>query len=323
MRSVLYIVSGVLVFLLAVAAIYIVTFDPAQRPPLAIRVPETREVLQRGEYLVEHVAVCGGCHTPRDWTRLAGPETGEPMQGAECYTEAYDFPGTVCAGNLTPDEETGLGRWTDGEILRAIREGVNHEGKALVAIMPYRSMRLLSEPDAGAIVAYLRQLRPVSNRLLPKELAFPISFFMDLQPQPLSGPVEAPPESETIRYGAYLAWIAGCHRCHTPVDATHKPLAGKDFSGGQVFVGEWGKVVSANITPHETGIGLLDRDAFIARFVAFRDAAAMDLKAGKNENTLMPWRSFAGMTEEDLGAIYDYLRTVEPVPNEVVIYPER
>ena len=89
-----------------------------------------------------------------------GDGTGQGVGGI-VWNEQIGFPGTLVASNITPDPDTGLGKWTDGEIIRAIREGVDRDGNALFPIMPYSHFRNMSEEDAQAIVAYLRSLPPL------------------------------------------------------------------------------------------------------------------------------------------------------------------
>src|SRR5207244_3638806 len=127
-----------------------------------------------------------------------------------------------------PDGATGLGGWTDGEILRAIREGVDRDGKALFPMMPYDGYRYLSDADAEAIVAYMRTLSPVSHRVPPRRLPFPLPLILPSLPKPLTGPVSSPDPSSTVAYGEHLTMVAGCRFCHTPVDARTQPLPGKE-----------------------------------------------------------------------------------------------
>jgi len=108
--------------------------EPAMRPASAERVDRTPERLARGKYLAENVAGCMECHSEhRDdlYTWPSKPETYG--QGGLPFDERLGIPGVVCAQNITPDPQTGLGNWSDGEIIRAIREGVAKDGRALFA----------------------------------------------------------------------------------------------------------------------------------------------------------------------------------------------
>lgn len=291
---------------------------PLKRPAPELHVEASPEKLARGHYLVENVSVCVHCHSQGDLTLFGSPpKPGTVGGGGTCLTPEQGFPGTVCAPNLTPDPDTGLGQWTDGEILRAVREGVSRDGRPLVSFMPYALYREMSDEDAQAVVAYLRTLSPLRQTQPPPHLNFPLSVIMRFMPKPLEGPVSAPSPKDSVAYGRYLVTVAGCKECHTPVNARHEPLPGRYLAGGQEFVLEKGYVVrSANLTPHETGLGGLSRDSFIGLFKQ-HVLAESRREVPPRFNTVMAWNSYAGMTEQDLGAIYDYLRTVPPVDNTV------
>jgi len=321
MKRVLWIV---LIFLGVAAGglvAYIATFKPAQRPASAEKVALTPARVERGRYLAEGALDCFGCHSQRDWSRYGAPAQGPKGAGGFCLGEESGLPGTVCTSNITPDVETGLGGWTDGEILRAIREGVDKDGHALMPFMPYGSYRSLSDEDGRALVAYLRTLPPAHNPVPESEIQFPVNLIMKTAPRPLAGPVPAVDPSDSVRYGEYLTTTAGCRDCHTPTDDKHEPLPGMAFAGGQEMKGPWGMVRSANLTPHGTGLGPVTRNAFIARFKAFADEETAAVPVPEGANTVMPWLSLGDMTEEDLGAIYDYLQTLTPVPNTVDRFP--
>jgi hypothetical protein len=133
----------------------------------------------------------------------------------------------------------------------------------------------------------------------------------------VTDPVPAPHPADQVGYGRYLAEISGCRSCHTPVDRRQEPITELAFSGGHEFVGPFGKVCASNLTPHETGMGSRTRQEFIGIFKAFADPATVAVAVDPGDNTVMPWFAFAGMSEADLGAIYDYLRTVAAIENRV------
>ena len=310
------------VALLAVAAmagglaLFVLTFKPKARAASAEVIERTPARLERGKYLVESALGCMDCHAQRDFSRFGGPIVGPTGAGNDCYGPEYGMPGKVCAPNITPDTATGLGAWSDGEIMRALREGVNREGKALF-MMPYTEYRSLSDEDARAVVAYLRALPPITHQVPATEIAFPVSFFIKFGPKPLLAPVPEPDRADRVAYGKYLAKVGVCQFCHTPIDGRHLPLPGKEFAGGHEFKGPWGTVRSANISPHEAGLGQRDEKAFVGLFKAF-DGPDADLpKVPADKNTVMSWLSRSHMTEADLGAIYAYLKTV-PAQDQVV-----
>lgn len=326
MKTVLKVLGAVLLLGIAVIAIgvsWLALRKPAQRAASTDKIDATPERLARGKYLVEHVADCLGCHSDH-LDKFGFPvKPGSEGMGGFVFDKKLGFPGVVAAQNITPDPTTGLGNWSDGEILRAMREGVDKQGNALFPMMPYQHLRAMSDDDAKAVVAYLRTLKPIQNQVPAKSLDFPVNFIVKFIPKPLDGPVQAPDRKNTVAYGEYLTKIGGCYECHTPHDDKNQLIADKAFSGGWVMEGPWGKVVTANITPDpDTYIGQTTKESFIGRFRAFQGISAENAPdASKGRNTVMPWLAFAGMTDEDLGAIYDYLKTVKPIKHHVVTFP--
>lgn len=309
--------AALLVAVLAAAAGYVLAAEPDLRPPAAEKIEPTPERLERGRYLAVHVLSCFDCHTERDWSRYGGPNVGPMGAGGHCFTPEDGFPGTICSPNITPDRETGIGTWTDGEILRAIREGVDRHGNALYPRMPYLEYRHLSDEDSHSVVAYLRSIPAVRQPMPETRITFPASFFIKRLPKPLDGPVPKPDEKDRIVYGRYLAEISGCKSCHTPVNRRQEPIEELAFSGGHEFTGPFGTVRASNLTFHETGMGARTREEFIGIFKAFSDVEAVAVPIDPRDNTVMPWFALAGMSEADLGAIYDYLRTVPAIENRV------
>ena len=274
----------------------------------------------RGQYLASHVMVCVSCHSARDWTRPGGPVVdGQAFVGSgdmgkdEGYGDAFSFG----APNLTPHEAHGLKSWSDGEIARAAFLGQGREGRGLFPLMPYRDYRdHIALDDVAAVVAFLRSLPP-SPHQTPAPPRFPMpGFVLDGFPQERALKAKAPQPGDA-GYGQYLAGIAGCATCHT-----NKPM-GAAWAGGREFPvpppGS-GTVRSANLTPDDdTGLGRWTREVFIARFKGqtLEAARAADPIAG-GFNTVMPWWAYAGMTDDDLGAIYDYLKTLPPSKNLII-----
>ena len=290
--------------------VFAITFKPLSRPPSAETVERTPARLERGRYLVEAVLGCMDCHAPHDATRFGFPAVG-PGSGGECLDRSVGVPGVVCPTNITSEPETGLGRWSDGEIMRALREGVSRDGRALFPAMPYEDYRALSDEDARAAVAHLRTLPPVRNAVPAPEFDLIPGFFIKLMPRPLEGPVPGPEQRDRIARGRYLAKVSGCERCHTPVDRKRRPLEGQEMSGGQRFKGPWGVRSSSNLTPHPTGLGDRDEKAFVGAFKSF--ASVEPPVVDPKQNTAMPWLTRSRMTEEDLGAIHAFLRTLRPI----------
>jgi hypothetical protein len=321
-----YAVFGLAV-VLGAAVLYLANRRPAQRAALAVTIAKTPDRVARGEYLVKHVVICTECHAEHVRDRYGFPLVpGAPLKGQVILTKNDQFPGTLAAHNLTPDPETGLGRWTDGEVLRAMREGVDRDGRALFPMMPYENFRDLSDADAEAVVAYLRTLSPVPNAVPARKLDFPLPLIVPGIPKPLAGPVGAPDPKDEVAYGRYLATVAGCKFCHTPVNERMQPLPGKDFAGGHEFhlPGGGARVRTANLTPDpDTYMGKATKEEFIGRFRAFASLnAETSPVAPKGRNTAMPWLAFSGMTDQDLSALYAFLKTVPPVKNKVESFPD-
>jgi hypothetical protein len=296
---------------------------PAQRPASTETVERTPERLERGKYLAEVLMQCVHCHSDHDETKFTWPAKHETLgQGGFAFDQKLGFPGSVCAQNITSDPETGLGNWTDGEIMRAVREGVAKDGHALFPMMPYESFRNMSDEDMKSIVVYLRQLPPVRHPIPDAKLDFPVNLLIKLAPKPLDGPVKAPDKSDHLAWGKYLVTMANCHDCHTMHD---KGKLREDmlFAGGWVLNMPWGqRLVPPNITPDpETGIGNMTKEQFVSRFKAFESMTELP-PAPPKRNTIMPWNLYAKIPAEDLGAIYDYLRTVKPIKNKVNAFPD-
>lgn len=317
-----FIILGILIGLLVIAVIavfgYVMFALPNVGEPENVKVEITPERLERGSYLANHVAICMDCHSTRDWNYFAGPIIpGTEGKGGEAFLEEYGFPGDIYAKNITP---AALGDWSDGEIIRAITCGVSRDGEPFFPLMPYPAYSKMSTEDVYSIVAYLRTLKPIENEVPKSKLNFPLNLIVRTIPQP-ADPQPLPSPSDTLAYGKYLVSVAACAECHTPMEKG-EPKPGMDFAGGAEFNLPFGLVRSANITPdEETGIGSWDRQEFIDRFKEYADSAASHRPVDQGDfNTIMPWIVYSGMTEEDLGAIYAYLRTQKPVEHRVTTF---
>ena len=301
-----------LAILLAIAVTLTIGWRPFLGPrarPLTNRTFErTPQRVERGRYIANALSGCAYCHTPHDWTDPATPMIAGKEGAGEMLPYA-DLPGRIVASNLTPDPETGAGRWTDDQMARAIREGIGHDGRALFPIMPYAHYRNMSDEDLASIVVYLRSLPPVPNELPATEIIFPVKYLIRSAPQPITSPVADVGSSDQLQYGAHLADQAGCIDCHTP-QVRGQNVPGMEFAGGFAFTGPWGSVASANITPDATGIPYYDESLFLS---VIRTG---QVKARKL-SPIMPVMIYKNMTDDDLKAIYAYLRTLKPVKHRV------
>jgi mono/diheme cytochrome c family protein len=265
-------------------------------------------VVERGKYLVEVIGACGNCHTPKG---PAGELPGKHMAGGFRIEESF---GVAISPNITSDRETGIGGWSDVEVIRAIREGKGRDGRTLGPPMPYGLYRGMSDTDVKAIVAYLRTLPPIKNRVERSRYAIALP--------PSWGPpvanVPDPAKGDVLKYGAYLAGpVAHCSECHTPAGADGRMDASRLFAGGFKFTGPFGVSYSSNLTPdRETGIGAWTDAQIVAAIYGVKPNGQPVLPP-------MPWPYYAGrIAEGDLKAIVAYLRSLPPIRN-VVDRPKR
>ena len=322
MKNMVLKITGLLVLALIVLIAGAMTYvkfalpDVGEAPELTVEVTPQR--VERGRYLANHVNVCIDCHSKRDMSKFAGPPIrGTEGMGGEIFNAALGFPGTYYAPNITP---AGVGNWTDGELFRAITSGVNKSGRALFPLMNHPAYGQMDEEDIKSIIAYLRTLKPIENPVPESVSDFPMSFIINTIPhKPAFQPI--PDKKDEVLYGKYLVNAASCVDCHSKVDKG-TPIAGLEFGGGREFPIPNGTLRSANITPHpEKGIGKWTKAMFINRFKAYADSTARNKQIAPGEfNTIMPWTMYAGMTEEDLGAVYAYLHSLKPIDNVVISF---
>ena len=208
---------------------------------------------------------------------------GTHGKGGERFGREMGLPGDIYARNITP---AGLGSWTDGEIFRAITAGVNKDGRALFPLMPHPKYGHMDRSDVEAIIAYLRTLTPVPNKIPDASLDFPMNFIVNTIPQKPDFQ-KRPDTTDQVGLGKYLVNAAACADCHTKT-IKGEPVPGMDFAGGTEMVTPMGTLRPANITPDtETGIGRWTKEAFVARFKAYDPAKgyqAHQVAAGRTSN---------------------------------------
>ncbi len=308
--KILLIVLGSLVVLLAIAITFTIGWrpfiGPSARATSSQPFERTPQRLARGEYLVTSILDCNVCHSPKDWNTHGAPNLPGKMLGGQIFP-IPDLPGQVVAPNISPDPETGAGKWTDDQIARSIREGIAHDGHAIFPMMPYNEYSHLSDEDVKSVVVYLRSIPPVHSALPPTKLIFPVKYLINGAPQPLTHPVSGPDPSDQIQRGKYLATL-GCG-CHTPTDRG-KVLPGLQYGGGEHLKGPWGDVTSANITRDASGIGYYDEAMFI-------HTLRTGYVGARKLNSIMPFGSFKNLNDDDLKAIFAYLRSVPPAKHRV------
>jgi mono/diheme cytochrome c family protein len=312
-------VKRILVGLAAVVAVAVSGFAlwVASRQNLVFTAPEPAiaastdsAVIARGRYLVRDVAPCAACHGEPAAADAWAAGADVPLSGGREWAIP---PGSIFARNITPDDGTGIGRVSDGRLARALRHGVGNDGRAL---LPFMEMQGLADDDLEAVISYLRAQPPVANpvpdhrfSILGKVvratvLANPVG--------PKATPPAVAPRGATVENGRYLAAsVATCQGCHTQRNLMTGAYTVPEFSGSNAFTDEgtpdriW---APPNLTPApRTGMtARLSEDQFVARFRAGRILPGSP----------MPWQAFSRLAEDDLRAIYRFLRTLPPVEND-------
>ncbi len=307
------VIAIVLIVICAVSYITLALPDVGKAENISIKA--TPQLIARGNYLANNVALCNDCHSQRDWSKFAGPISDNRLGGGgELFDKKVSFPGSVHVPNITPYNLKG---WTDGELFRAITCGVRKNGNAIFPLMPWPSYSKMSKEDVYAIIAYLRTLKPVNTSYPKATYNFPLNILVHTFPQKATlGTL--PNTTDTVKYGAYLVNAAACMDCHTQ-NNNGKMLAGMEFAGGREFRMGFNTIVSANITPDKTtGIGSWTTDVFVQRFKAFNDKSKAVKVSAADVQTIMPWYGYSRMSENDLKAMFAYLKTVKPINNKVI-----
>lgn len=262
---------------------------------------------ERGKYLFQ-AAACGACHGQN----LAGWREGGPTEQpasapyGELFTRSY---GRVPASNITPDPETGIGSWTDEQLITAIRDGRRPNGEQLVSLMPFPHYHQMADADLADLVAYLRTVPAVRNAVPARSLTGPAPTVPEL----VAPPAEAP--TEGVERGAYLVnSVAACGHCHTPLLPDGSPDLSRQLSGNIIPRGV-DEDLAPNITPHPArGIGRWTDDevtALLRTGIGPEGGKVGGLMRLMIENS--PWGGFNQLTDPDLRAIVAYLRTVPPI----------
>ncbi len=276
-------------------------------PPVAASTDSA--VIARGHYVVRDVASCTGCHGDPTQPDSVLASADVPLSGG---FEFHIPPGRFYPRNITPDSATGIGTFSDGQVARALRDGVGHDGRAL---LPFMEMQGLSDEDLVAVVSYLRSQPPVHHvvpwhrytllgRIVKATvLANPVG--------PKTTPPKVNPSGPTVENGRYLVEsVAICWACHTQRDYRTGELVGAHLAGAQMPDERNPKRIWAppNLTsdPATGRLAKMSEDEFVARFRMGR------LIPGSP----MPWGGFSRLHEDDLRAIYRYLKTLPPVVHD-------
>ncbi len=242
------------------------------------------DAVAMGGYIVTITGGCG-CHMNRDVGGLAG--------GNEFETPG----GLIYASNITPDEETGIGTWSEEEIAAALQRGVTPDGHQLSPAMPYMRFSALSDQEALAVGAYLLSLDPVTNAVEHGD--------QHDEPEPYTPANEPPaePPTDAVARGEQLVTIANCGGCHTPRDQEDMLLAGNMLR----------EEFASNLTPdEETGIGSWSEEE-IATFL--QTGTHPDGSQVEGAMAQQIDRRFSTLTDEDAAAIAAYLKSIPAVEN--------
>jgi mono/diheme cytochrome c family protein len=282
---------------------------PSAAPVAAVAetIRDSADPLEHGRYLVETVAGCGNCHTPRlpDGT----PDDSKNLAGAFVIEEPVF---RAYARNITPDMETGIGSWTEDQIIDAVRNARRPDGTFMGPPMSFGWYKNLSDTDVRAIAKYVKSVPAVRNEV-------PESTYQMGPNGPRAGNIYGPivtsvpdvPKTDIVKYGEYLAGPVGhCMDCHTTYVMGQIDMA-QIGRGGNVyarpFIYDWA-AVSANITSHpQAGLGSWSDDE-IKR--AITEGISRD---GRTLLPFMPYWLYKKMEPSDLDAIVAYLRSLPPL----------
>ena len=257
---------------------------------------------KRGEYLAK-AGGCVGCHTEEK-------KDAVPFAGGRSLKTPF---GTFYGPNITPHPQAGIGRWTEADFIRAMRQGDRPDGKNYFPAFPYPSFTKISDPDLRDLWAYLRTLTPSARANQEHDLwfffrwRFPVTFWkwFFFTPGPL---MKIQGLTNTANRGAYLVQALGhCGECHTPRNFLGGPRSGRFLAGGK---GPEGKDIP-NLTP--TGLKKLsDRD--LENFLVSGLTPDGDVPAEAMGEVIR--NTTSQLTLNDLGALIAYLRSLPPIPDE-------
>jgi mono/diheme cytochrome c family protein len=292
------------------------------RPTSLTRIEGTPDRIARGQYMVDSVASCGVCHTPRVDANWLGGERGDAYLAGGSVFDMSDEGLKISVPNLTPDIETGLGSWSDDQILRALRDGIHKDKDRLMyPPMPFYMFDQMSDEDAYSVVAYLRSIPPVKNKFTAvREAGFMVRTVMNfgvMHHKPVQN-VKVPDRKNAKAYGGYLARMGLCVDCHS-LTSMGPDLEDNLLGGGTepMKMQEIGKIHPRNLTPDkETGLGKFSKAQIVE---ALRSGKRLD---GKTMAAPMSWviPHLSTWTDEDLDALVTFMQSVPAIKHAV---PER
>ena len=264
----------------------------------------------RGKYIFGAAAGCG-CHTE---------PKGQPNAGGKKFEGPF---GTVYSTNITPDRQTGIGAWTDEQIITAIRLGRRVTGERLLPVHPFTSFNGMAEEDVQALVAFLRTVPPVHRANTPKKIVVPMfeSFFLPVWLATFAGRETPPPAAPVagLPRGEYLVRAVGhCGECHTPRSAMTMAVdSSRLLASNSKRTGPEGQA-APNITPDPTtGIGNWTEEQIVTYLGTGNRPdgdVAGGLMGGNIQGTLAGYKD---MTPADQRAIARYLKSIPAVRNKI------
>jgi mono/diheme cytochrome c family protein len=270
---------------------------------------QTREEIARGKYIFGAAAGCG-CHTA-------------PKQPLNAGGRKYDGPfGTVYSSNITPDPATGIGKWTDEQIITATRAGRRPNGERLIPVHPYTVFNGMSAQDLKDVVAYLRSVPAVNRQTPAKKISVPLfeSVFLPAWLATFAA-IENPPASAPtsgVARGEYLTRaVSHCGECHTPRTMTMAVDNTRFLAGNPKGKGPEGSAVP-NITPdRETGLGSWTEEQ-ITDYLETGNKPDGDVAGGLMAEVIQGSSAgYKDLTKADRQAIAKYLKSIPPIKNRI------
>ena len=270
---------------------------------------QTREQIARGKYVFGAAAGCG-CHTV-------------PKQPLNAGGRKYDGPfGTVYSSNITPDPTTGIGKWTDEQIITATRAGRRPNGERLIPVHPYTVFNGMAEQDLKDVVVYLRSVPPVNRATPAKKISVPMfeSVFLPAWLATFAA-IETPPKSAAtsgVARGEYLTRaVSHCGECHTPRTMTMAVDNTRFLAGNAKGKGPEGSAVP-NITPdRETGLGSWTEEQ-ITDYLETGNKPDGDVSGGLMMEVIQGSSAgYKDLTKADRQAIAKYLKSIPAIKNRI------
>ena len=261
------------------------------------------QIIARGRYLAFGPAHCSDCHTAEADRAMLRAGGTPPLSGGMTFVIP---PGTIRVPNITPDSATGIGRRTDGEIARMLRYGVRHDGRAAIPFMEFQEM---SDSDLVAVLSFVRSQPPVAHAVADHALNWMgkgvTAFLISPQGPSAPPPAASPASGATVERGAYIVnALSNCAGCHTQRNMMSGAYTGPKLQGGtemESMANAKLKLVPPDLTSRPGGrVAIWTEEEFVARF-----------RAGERiPGSPMPWQAFGRMSDDDLRAIYRYLKSV-------------